>query len=231
MLGVKLAEICSSTNELCSKLESQLPQNSPVTRRTYARRVCAWLFPDGSLDSAPLAAWLAYRDEQILLDHFRVRYLEAIPLLGKFVTDDLAILDTGSPVRPESVRAFVSRECGVALSHTVTRLPVNLGKLGFISRAAKEYVRATPAYDPTSVALELLRIFGQAPTTTSFAEIAAHPFWRYIGVPDSSTLENVLYTAVAHGLLAKFVKSDELNQVTNGYSYREVLSLALRIPK
>src|SRR3990172_12085377 len=115
LLGVKLAESSKSMDELRSKLEEQLPQNSPETRRSYAGRICRWLFPDGSLGSAPLLAWQAYRDEQILLDHFRVRYLEAVPLLGKFVSGVLASLDVGSSLRPESVRAFVSRECGTIL--------------------------------------------------------------------------------------------------------------------
>ncbi|MGH7860912.1 MAG: hypothetical protein ACREOS_01605, partial [Candidatus Dormibacteraceae bacterium] len=83
--GVKLAEKSASVQDLRGRLEDELPQNSPGTRRLYAQRICGWLFPNGSLESAPLLTWRAYHDEQLLLDHFRVRYLEAIPLLGKFV--------------------------------------------------------------------------------------------------------------------------------------------------
>lgn len=228
LLGIRLAETSPSVEHLRLRLAEQLPQNSPETRRLYAARICRWSFPDGSLDSAPLAAWQAYHDDQMLLDHFRVRYLESIPLLGKFVLSPLSAVDIGSSLSKDTVGAFVSRECGVILPKTVERIRKNLSKLGFLARVGTEWIRAVPAYDPTSVVLELHRVFGQN-RTIPFSEIAAHPFWRYIGVADTVTLERILYAAVKHRLLAKFVKSDELNQVTTGYSYQELLSLRLHV--
>ena len=228
LLGVKLAEKLSSVDDLRLRLSEELPQNSPETRRLYAQRICTWLFPNRTLDSAPLLAWRAYHDEQILLDHFRVRYLEAIPLLGRFVTGPLASIGIGDVLSTDAVTTFVSRECGSAIPRTIERIPRNLLKLGFLSKNGGDYVRTVPSYDPTSVILEAHRLFGQTPSTTPFSEIVAHPFWRYAGVPDPATLEQILYWGVTQGLLAKFVKSDELNQITTGQSYRDLLTTGPR---
>ncbi|MGH7860698.1 MAG: hypothetical protein ACREOS_00510, partial [Candidatus Dormibacteraceae bacterium] len=146
------------------------------------------------------------------------------PLLGKFVEGPLASVEIGAPLSVEAVTAFVSRECGQVVGSTVERIPKNLRKLGFLVRVGKVCTRTIPVYDPASVLLELHRVFGQASATTPFVEIVAHPFWRYVGVPDATTLEQALYWGVANGLLTKFVKSDELNQVTTGRSYAELLA-------
>jgi len=229
LLGVRLAEMARSVGDLRQRLAEELPQNSPGTRLTYAGRICNWLCPSGLLDSAPLLVWRAYQDEQMLLDHFRVRYLEAVPLLARFVSGPLSLVDVGATLDSDTVRAFVARECGDVVPKTIERLPLNLVRLGFLARASKRLRRTSPLYDPTSVVLELHRVFAQTPTTTSFAEVVAHPFWRYLGVPDTITLESILYGAVAKRLLTKFVKSDELNQVTVGHSYAEFLELRLRM--
>jgi hypothetical protein len=222
---VKVAAICDSVLELRQRLEEQLSQNSPETRRLYAQRIATWLFPSKKLDSAPLLVWKVYQDEQILLDHFRVRYLEAIPLLGKFVSGPMTSLGLGDPLTTDSIRAFISLECGRTIPDTQQRLPKNLSRLGFLKQSGRTYVRTIPSYNPLSVVLELHRIFSTEPVTIPFAEIAAHPFWRYIGVPDATTLEQILYWGVTTRLLAKFVKSDELNQVTTAYSYVDLLRL------
>lgn len=223
LLGIKLAAKSSSFEDLRSRLEEELPQNSPETRHLYAMRIAAWLFPNRALDSAPLLTWRAYGDEQILLDHFRVRYLEAIPILGKFVAGPISSVEPGCSLPPESVRAFVSRECAASVTETVKRLPLNSSKLGFLARFGKTYVRTNPPFNPLTVILELHRVFGPEPATIPFDEIVAHPFWRYVGVPDTTRLEEILYWGVTSGILAKFVKSDELNQVTTGNSYAELL--------
>lgn len=230
LLGVKLSEHARSVDELRQRLEAQLPQGSPTTRRLYSARICTWLYPSGRLDSPPLLAWRAYGDEQILLDHFRVRYLEAVPLMAKFVVGPLAATAVGESLSVETVHSFVARECGNAIPKTRERIPRNLSLLGFVRRNGKGFVRTVPLYEPTSVILELHRVCGQEPTTTPFAEIAAHPFWRLLGVPDMAALESALYRAVAAGLLAKFVRSDELNQITTGRSYRDMLASGARVP-
>lgn len=229
LLGARLAESCTSVSGLREILEEQLPQNSPQTRSMYALRICGWLFPDDSLESAPSLAWRAHHDQQILLDHFRVRYLEAVPLLGRFAAGPLALLEVGGTLGQEAVEAFVSRECGAAIPKTTKRVSTNLRKLGFLARNGKGHVRTVPTYDRTSVALELHRYFSPEPTTVPFEEIIAHPFWRLVGVPDVGALERMLYDAVGQGILTKFVKSDELNQVTTGMSYRELLESGRRM--
>ncbi len=230
LLGVTLAETSTSVESLRERLEYELPQGSPETRRLYAMRICKWLYPNGCLDSAPLAAWRAYHDEQILLDHFRVRYLEAVPILGKFVCGPLAAVEDGASFTVDSVRAFVVAQCGQAVPKTVRRISTNLNKLGFLRRLGSGLVKTAVNYDPTSVVLELHRVFAPRPTTVAFAELVSHPFWRYVGVPEAGALERILYAAVGHGLLAKFVKSDELNQITTGLSYGELLAKQMRLP-
>jgi hypothetical protein len=228
LMAVKLAAQVETPAQLAAVLQAQLPQNSPETRRTYARRIVTLLFPSKTLDSAPVAVWNAYHDDCILRDHFRVCYLEAISLARKFLLQSVTSVDVGA-VLPPTTAAFVEQACGRVIPKAAERLQRNLVKLGFLRRSSGGYIRVVPPYDPTSVVLELYRRFGQQPVTVAFQDIVADPFWRLIGVPDEATLSGILYTAVGQQMLAKFVTSDELHQVTMGYAYAELLEMRRRL--
>jgi hypothetical protein len=229
LMALKLAARVETVAQLVAGLEAELPQNSPETRRSYARRMVTLLFPSKTLDSAPVAAWRAYCDDRILRDHFRVRYLEAISLAREFLLQSVTSVGVGAFLPPDAAVTFVEKACGEVIPKAAERLPRNLAKLGFLRRSNGGYVRVVPPYDPTSVMLELYRRFGQQPATVSFQDIVADPFWRLIGVPDEAILSGILYTAVGQQMLAKFVTSDELHQVTMGYAYAELLEMRRRL--
>jgi hypothetical protein len=228
--AVRLAEQFESSAEFQAALASQLPQNSAGTRRLYASRITTLLFPSGEWSSPALGIWRAYRDDALLRDAFRVRYLEAIAPVRAFLLDVLSGVEVGEPLAGDRVLRFMSGLGIRAESKTAERLPRNLSKLGFLSRSSGGYRRAVPPYDPTSVVLELCRRFGNQPTTVPFAEIVQDPFWRFIGVPDAGALRTILYRAFEHGGIAKFVKADELDQVTLARPFAELLEARWRLP-
>lgn len=228
-MAVKLAAEVETLEQLVTVVEEQLPQNSPVTRHKYARRIVTLLFPDKTLDSVPFAIWRAYHDDCLLRDHFRVRYLEAVVLAREFLLRAVTTVDVGAVVPPEAAATFVEQVCGRVVPKAAERLPRNLVKLDFLRRTSAGYVRVVPPYDATSVVLELYRRFGQQPATVAFRDIVADPFWRLLGVSDEAALTGILYTAVGQQMLAKFVTSDELHQVTMGYAYAELLAMRRRL--
>ena len=176
LMAIKLAARRETPAQLVAVLHAQLPQNSPETRRSYARRTTTLLFSSKTLDSIPVAVWRVYGDDCILRDHFRVRYLEAISLAREFLLQSVVGVDVGAILPPTVAATFVDRLVARVIPKAAERLRRNLVKLGFLRRSSGGYIRVVPPYDPTSVVLELYRRFGQQPATVAFQDIVADPF-------------------------------------------------------
>ena len=231
IMAAKLAATAQSIGTYRSDLERLIGQNSEETRRHYIARIFAWLFPNGQLDAGPVLTWKHYHDDRLLLDSLRVSYLQAIPMLARFLDQLLAHVAVGELLPSTYIHEFGLADCGEPTPrNTAERLTRNAMKLGFLHRSLDGLVHVVPPYDPTSVVLELHRRFGQEPATVAFGDVAGNPFWRFIGVPDTGTLRAILYQAVEHGGIAKFVKADELDQVTMARPYAELLEARWRLP-
>jgi hypothetical protein len=68
-----------------------------------------------------------------------------------------------------------------------------------------------------------------APRIVRLNEIAEAVWWRYLGLRGEDQVRDVLREAESAGLIARFAKVDELEQVTTRYSQLQYIHQSLRL--
>ena len=210
-------------------LQESLPQNSVATRERYARYICKRFFPDRQLDQIGIRVWRAYRDEGLLEEVMRYQFLAREPLIADFLTRKVLTLVPGLTLPTEVFQSYVEQTFGKPLEKAADRIRQALVQIGFLAREHRRLVvRALPKPKTTLLILTHY-LFAPTPQTVELRELLANPFWRYLGVREAETVRGILKEADASGLIAKYIKSDQLEQITTRYSFDALLEQRIKL--
>ncbi|MHC4616937.1 MAG: hypothetical protein ACYTEQ_04195 [Planctomycetota bacterium] len=206
-----------------------LPQNSPETRRRYANLIGKRYFPGLSLNTLLPRIWQAYQDEKILIDLMRVLALEAEPVIARFVLDKIWPLSVGQVFDEQVSRTFIQETYGAFKVKSHKRLILTVRHLGFLGRYDGELVvEQIPA--PVDAFLLLLHDrLAPTPRIVRLSEILETNWWRLAGFKTAEALRRVLRDAEVTGLIARYAKVDQLEQVTTRFSRDEYVAEAKRL--
>ena len=229
IVAVKASESFEHYDDFYRHMVDTLPQNSPETRRRYAELVQRRFFPDRSLDGLLSIVWRAYHDEQILTDLMRVVALEVEPVIAQFALVHVLSQLPGHVLDPAVVRRFIQETFGEFKQNSYERLLTTCRHLGFVGRYGGDFVveRVTPS--PNALLILLHDRLAPTPRIIRLSEILATQWWRFLGVREPDVVRQVLRDAEGASLLSRYMKMDELEQVTTRYSRKEYLERALRL--
>lgn len=228
---MKIAHEAKSLDDFSNILNNRLGQNSIETRRRYARSIIKWFFPDGMAGLIP-KVWRTYEDEAIVLDLLRWSYLDQVPIMGKCVAEALFPCEIGLIVPAAYFDKFLLDYLGeVPPEKTRLRLKSNLKRIGFLERAAGKPDRLLPVISQKTSFLILLHHLFAATTvrTIELTNLAANPFWKYLGYKSEDEIRSLLREADAAGLVGIYVVADQLEQVTTCLTLAELLERRARL--
>ena len=227
--AVKDCENFDSYPLFYKSLQENLPINSPQTRLKYANVIQRRLFPNRSLDDIASSVWKAYRDEVMLVEIMRVLVLEAEPLIGNFVIKNILPRTPGSQIDLQVIKDYIIDAYGLLHQDSFRRLSSALKDMGFLGRYDKN-IYIQPIQLPANSFLILIHDrLASAPRIVRLSEILEKNWWHYLGLRDELQVRDILRQAEAVGLIARFSKVDELEQVTTRYTRDEFLQKALRL--
>lgn len=227
--AVKASVGFESYDDFHRHLIDNLPQNSPETRRRHASLIGKRYFAGRSLDTLLARVWRAYQDEQILVDLMRVTALEAEPVIARFVLQEVSPLPTGQVLSKQASRAFVQDAYGKFIRKSHQRLLLTVRRLGFLGLYSGQLVvEHIPPPDDAFLVLFHHRL-APTPRIVRVREILDADWWRLLGGKTPDAVRQVLHNAEAAGLLSRYVKVDELEQVTTWISGDEYITQARRL--
>jgi hypothetical protein len=206
-----------------------LPQNSPETRSRYAGLIQRRYFPERSLAGLIPTVWRSYQDEKILTDVMRLTALEGEPVVAQFVLKHILPQPPGTILNLELAKAFIKEIYGEFKLNSYKRLLQSCRDLGWLGRYNGDLLieRIAP---PANAFLILLHArLAPTPRIVRFGEIMEANWRLLLGLPDIDTLRHTLRRAEIAGLLARFARVDELEQITTRYSREEYLGQAMRL--
>jgi hypothetical protein len=227
--AIKHSEQFDSYADFYQNLQANLPINSPQTRVKYSNVIQRRFFPSRSLNNLLSATWRSYRDEVMLLEIMRVLALEAEPLIGNFVIEHILTRATGEQLETQVIKDYIILNYGVLQEDSYRRLTLALKDMGYLSRHKKDLFIQPMQLSANSFLILLHDRLAPTPRIVRLSEILNATWWRYLGLRNDSEARDILRQAESAGLISRFTKVDELEQVTTCYSRDEFLQQALRL--
>ena len=210
-------------------LENSLPQNSSYTRKRHTCSIIKWFFPERQLNNLLCKVWREYHDEGILKEIMRYQYLSVEPVVAAFVKNHLSPLQPGTKLPLNYFRKYVLNIFGDIKKDPVNRLSMASRDLGFIRRNRNIPIVQVLPEPKTSFLILTHHIFAPTIRTVSLEEIIVHPYWQYLGIRNQDRVRVILKEADARGLIAKYIKADQLEQITTKYTIEEILEMRARL--
>ena len=228
LLAVQMASQFESWEALRSELEEALPFNSAQTRRRYVSQLFRWALDGGNLSAIGVEVWRCYRDDELLSQILRERYLDVYPVLGGFVSSSLAMLTPGTELDANSIERHLVQEQVGGLNHSVGKLRLTMRDMDIIRKIGGEYVVADTFLPKTAFLILLHYHLVPEPTTITVSEIMKHPFWRYLGGRNYEEVRSALSHAAAGDAISRYATVDSLEQITTRFSLKELLERQVR---
>ena len=227
--AVKLSSEFSDFNSFRSELEKSLPCNSSYVRMRRTRDILKWFFPSHSLDNLLTKVWTFYKNEVIIKELMRYQYLRVEPDVGEFIRDYIVPLQPGSHVEVDYLKDFLLKKYGVVRTDPLNSLRGACRDLGFLIIDKDKLIVCQVPIPKTSFLILTHYLLAPSVSTVAIKDILLRPYWQYVGVHDPETVRQILREADANALIAKYVKADQLEQVTTRYSFDEFLQRRLHL--
>ncbi|MCT7953087.1 hypothetical protein NG798_25140 [Ancylothrix sp. C2] len=225
ILAIKLSCTFSDFEAFYDKLIEKLPQTSEETRKRGAGTIVRRFFPERTLNQPTRLTWLTYKDESLLQHLMRYQFLVSEPVIADFAKLQVLNREPGDRLEfGELADSFVQETYGEVKPKLRQRLSAALQATGLVTRSQQVmYVRELPDLKRAfGVLLHVL--FAPQPTTIAVQDILNHVFWRYLGLRDPTDVVKVLRYLEAKKIIVKYVRADQLEQVTTAYSADEILN-------
>ena len=227
--AVKASEDFQNFDDFYKYLIESLPQNSLLTRQKYAELIVRRFFPEKTLSELTPRVWQVYHDEKILTDLMRLSALEAEPAIAEFVLEELFDRMPGSIITTEMVKNYIIETFGEYKKDSYQRLLKVCRYFGFLSKHdGDHYVMSIPLTENAFIILLHDRL-ARTPRIVRISEISESKWWRKLGLRDLDYVRSILRKAEAARIISRFVKVDDLGQITSRYSRDEYLERALRL--
>ena len=216
-------------DELRPRLEEDIPFNSLTTRKRRVRSLFRWAFQGGDLNSLGVKVWRAYRDEDLTRQVLRERYLDAYPILGRFVSSIIASLPAGSELHFDTTKDYLSHAQVGALKDSISKLRSTMRDMGFIYKFGTKYLVSETLLPGTSFLILLHYHLARQPDTIPVQEIVGNPFWQYLGGTEVSEVRSALSHAAANDAISRYATVDSLEQVSTRFSLDEFLERRVKL--
>jgi C-terminal processing protease CtpA/Prc len=214
IVAIKLSCKFKNYEDFYVKLIEELPQTSEASRKRIANTILLRFFPEKSLDQPTQLAWKTYRDEQLLQALMRYQFLVSEPVISEFVKRYVLTAQPGDRLEfHELADPFIKELYREAKPNLQSKLSGALQATGLVTRSKQSlYVR------------EQIDMFAPQPTTIDVQDILNHVFWRYLGMRSPTEVIKLLRWLESKKILAKYVRADQLEQVTTIYTSAEILN-------
>ncbi len=228
---VKTSDGFQSYDQFYDHMLDNLPQNSPETRGRYAGLIQRRYFPEHSLDGLIPTLWRSFYDEKLLTDVMRMTALEGEPAIAQFVLRHILPQSPGDVLDSEVSKGFIQETYGQFKRKSHQRLLITCRYLGLLGRyngdILIEYI--VPPADAFLVVLH--HRLAPTPRIVRLSEIVDTDWWQLLGLRAVDDLRRILRRAEIAGLLSRYTKVDELEQITTRYSREEYFGKAMRLPE
>jgi hypothetical protein len=225
ILGIKLSCNYSDFEAFYEKLIEKLPQTSEETRKRGAGTIVRRFFPERTLNQPTRLTWRTYKDDSLLQHLMRYQFLVSEPVIADFAKLQVLNREPGERLEfGELADSFLQETYGEVKPKLRQRLSAALQATGLVTRSQRiMYVREqTDIERAFGVLLHVL--FAPQPTTIAVQDILNHVFWRYLGLRDPTDVVKLLRYLEAKKIIVKYVRADQLEQVTTAYSADEILN-------
>lgn len=204
---------------------NKLPQTSEQSRQRAASTIARRFFPGRTLNQPSRLIWRSYKDETLLQHLMRYQFLLSEPVIAEFGKLYILTRQPGEQLEfQELANSFIQELYGECKPELKEKLSGALQATGLVTRSQKMvYVRDQTDIDRAfGVLLHVL--FSPRPTTIAVQNILNHVFWRYLGLRSPNEVIKLLRRLEAKKILVKYVRADQLEQVTTAYSADEILN-------
>ena len=225
ILAIKLSCKFSDFEAFYDKLIEKLPQTSEETRKRGAGTIVRRFFPERTLNQPTRLTWRTYKDDSLLQHLMRYQFLVSEPVIADFAKLQVLNREPGDRLEfGELADSFLQETYGEVKPKLRQRLSAALQATGLVTRSQQVmYVRELPDLERAfGVLLHVL--FAPQPTTIAVQDILNHVFWRYLGLRDPTDVVKLLRYLEAKKIIVKYVRADQLEQVTTAYSADEILN-------
>lgn len=226
---IKTSDQFQSYEAFYQHLIENLPQNSPETRRRYAGLIQRRFFPTHSLDDLIPTVWRTYHDESLLTDLMRVTALEGEPAVAEFALKHILSQTPGSVLNPTVAKTFIQEMYGVFKEKSYQRLLQTCRVLGFVGRYNGDLLIERIDLPADAFLILLHSRLAPTPRIVRLNKVVETIWWRLLGLHTIDDIRHILYKAEAAGLISRYSKVDELEQVTTRYSYEDYVGQAMRL--
>jgi len=210
-------------------LINTLPQNSYKTRIRNFSYISKRFFPNKSLDQLTVKVWKYYRNEELLKDIMRFQFLDKEKLIAKFIEEELSFFNPGSTFNKSLFERFVNKVYKVPKPKAVSRIINILRKLDYLTYKGKIYSVLSKPLQKLPLIILIHHIFATSPKTVSIEDIIMNPFWKYLSIQSENQIRKILKEAAAKGLISKYIKADQLEQITTKYSLDEFIQKRIKL--
>ncbi|TVP63458.1 MAG: hypothetical protein EA343_08085 [Nodularia sp. (in: Bacteria)] len=225
IFAIKLSCKVSDFEAFYGQLLEKLPQTSEETRRRNAGTIVRRFFPERTLNQPTRLTFRNYKDENLLQHLMRYQFLVSEPVIADFAKLHVLNCEPGEILEfGELADSFLQQTYGEVKPKLKQRLSAALQATGLVTRSQKiMYIR-----DQTNIELAfgvLLHVlFAPQATTIPVKDILNHVFWRYLGLRSPSDVVKLLRWLEAKKIIVKYVRADQLEQVTTAYSADEIFN-------
>ncbi len=225
IFAIKLSSKFKTFEDFYAKLTEELPQTSEETRKRVASTILSRFFPGKSLAQPTQLTWKSYEDENLLQALMRYQFLASEPVIAEFVKLHILTCQPGDLLEfHELADQFIKELYGEAKPDLRKNLSGVLQATGLVTRSKQSlYVREQIELE-RAFGILLHVLFAPQPTTIDVQDILNHVFWCYLGLRSHTEVIKLLRWLESKKILAKYVRADQLEQVTTIYSADEIMN-------
>jgi hypothetical protein len=224
--AVKASERFDAYADFYQYMQEHLPQNSPETRQRYAMLIRRRFFPGKSLDDLIPTVWRNYHNEKLLTELMRVTALEAEPVIARFILDYILVNLPGTELSQEQTRKFIEQTYGEFKSISHERLLLSCRHMGYLGRYKRKVVVERIDLSENAFLILLHDRLAPTPRIISLKDIIAQPWYWFLGGCELDDIRPILQNAQQAGLIARYARVDELEQITTCFSRNDYLQQA-----
>ena len=227
--AIKDSQKFISYDDFYQHLLNNLPINSSETRKKYASVIQRRFFKNRSLDDTVSIVWGYYHDDRILTDIMRVFSLEAEPVVAEFVLHHILTKTPGNSLDQQEIKDFIIETYQNFKIDSYKRLQKICIDLGFLGRYNKALVIESIPQPNNAFLILLHDRLAPTPRIVRLSEVLEANWWKYLGIRKTDEIREILRNSEIAGLVARFTKVDELEQITTRYNRTEYIKQAMRL--
>ncbi len=229
LLAVKVSTECSSVKELRHRLWSELPQNSPNSRRRLTSVILGRFFPDKKIKQLPRRVYMVYQEDAFLASVMGPLLLLVEPVLGVLFAERLLPLPPGAELAKDFFACYGREVSPTNAKNVAMHCASAAQSLGWSTRSRGMTYRTQQVVHPTGALLLFHYIYAPTPRSVELDQVLIEPVWKYLGFSQPDHVRAFFKNLERKGLIARYAHVDRLEQITTCYALSELLERKVRV--